>query len=191
MPCRSARYAVTLATLATLATIATASPAAAQLEARGSVGALGLRALTLEFDGNEDTGNLFGIGGELLLNRRWVGVAQAEFLQTSSLAEASESVNSAFALMGGLGVRLGVPGVERMTVDLLGYAGYAQIDYSAVGSDFTDASPQFGVGITPRFALSDRVAITLAVRTLVGSEVGEGSAINRTDVGLGGWVQLF
>ena len=167
---------------------AAAAPVAAQLAASGSIGALGLHSTSLEYDGNSDAGNFVGVGVELLVNRRVVGVAQAEMLQASSLSSAA--VSSGFALMGGLGIRLGVPGLERASVDLMGYGGYAQISYDA-GNTFTDASPQFGVGLTPRLQLTNRLAITLSARVLSGTDAGEGTAINRTDFGIGGWFSVF
>lgn len=167
---------------------AAAAPVAAQLAASGSIGAVGLHATSLEYDGHSDAGNYLGVGVELLVNRRVVGVAQAEMLQASSLSNAA--VKSGFALMGGLGIRLGIPGLERASVDLMGYGGYVQFSYDN-GSTFTDASPQFGFGLTPRLQLTNRLAITLPARVLIGSDVGEGTAINRTDFGIGGWLSVF
>lgn len=176
-------------TACALGLAALGAPLSAQVSADGSVGLLGLRATTLEYDGREDAGNFFGLGGELLLNGRWVGVAQAEFLQASSLSE--DAVNSAFGLMGGLGVRLGIPGLSILTVDVMGYGGYAQLSYNNGNADFTDASPQFGFGLTPRLRITERLAVALPFRVLSGSDVGEGTAINRTDVGVVGWLRLF
>jgi hypothetical protein len=47
-----------------------------------------------------------------------------------------------------LGLRLGMPGLERVSADLMGYGGYAQFSY-ANGTTFTDASAQLGFGLTP------------------------------------------
>ena len=169
---------------------AAAAPAAAQLAASGSVGALGLRATSMEYDGFADAGNFLGAGVELLVNGRLVCVAQAEMLEVSSLSGDGAAVNSGFALTGGLGIRLGIPGLERVSVDLMGYGGYAQLSYDN-GSTFTDASPQFGFGLTPRLQLMNRLAITLSARVLNGADAGEGTAINRTDFGIGGWFRVF
>lgn len=167
---------------------AAAVPVAAQLPVSGSIGVLGIHATSLEYDGNSDAGTFLGLGGELVLIGRVVGVAQAEMLQPSSLS--GDAVESGFALMGGLGIRLGIPGLSRASVDLMGYGGYAQFSYDGVGT-FTDASPQFGIGLRPRLQLTDRLAFTLSARVLRGADVGEGTAINRTDFGIGGWFRVF
>jgi hypothetical protein len=167
---------------------ATAAPVTGQLSASGSIGALGLHASSIEYDGFSDAGNFFGVGGELLVNRRLVGVAQGEMLQASSLS--TSAVSSGFAVMGGLGIRFGIPGIERASVDLMGYGGYAQFSYEG-GGTFTDASPQFGFGLTPRFRLTNRLALTLSARVLSGADAGEGTAIDRTDFGIGGWFRVF
>ncbi len=83
-----------------------------------------------------------------------------------------------------------MPGLERVSADLMGYGGYAQFS-SANGTSFTDASAQLGFGPTPLLQLTHRLAISLSARVLSGLGVGEGTAVNRTDLGIGGWVRLF
>jgi len=51
--------------------------------------------------------------------------------------------------IGSLGYRLQVPSLPRLSLDLLAHAGYAQVMYNNGNADFTDASPQVGVGIAP------------------------------------------
>jgi hypothetical protein len=182
------RTSLVLPLAAALGLLSAAAPVAAQTT--GSIGALGLRATSLEYDGFSNAGDFAGVGAELVVNRRLVGVAQAEMLQVSSLSGEGAALDSGFALMGGLGIRLGLPGHERVSVDLMGYGGYAQLSSDA-GGTFTDASPQFGFGLTPRLQLTNRLAITFSARVLSGADIDEGTAINRTDFGIGGWFRLF
>lgn len=183
--CTIACVTVTLLTLTPVEGMTQEGPKATAMILYGN-------APTLEFGNGSYSGSGIAIAGDLLLGPRWVGRVQADMLQASSLSGPdAERVRGGLAFVGSLGYRLRFPTVPRLSIDLLAHFGYAQVTYNNGNADFTDASPQAGVGIAPHISMSDRFGITFAVRTLKGSAVGEGTAINRTDISVGGRLALF
>lgn len=167
-----------------------AAPTLAQSVVSGSGSVLYTHATTLEYDGYALAGASFSVAGDLVVTDRWVGRVQFDALQPATLTgDDAEHVTGGFALVGSLGVRFAIG--SRVSVDLLGHAGYAQLSYTNNGIDFMDASPQVGAGIAPHIRLTNRLAVTLSLRSLVGSDIGEGTAINRTDIGIGGRLRVF
>lgn len=150
-------------------------------------------ALTLEYDGNSQTGGAFSVAGDIALRGRFVGRAQLDILNPGSLSgDNAENVQSGLAFVGSLGYRWQPAGPSRYSVDILGHAGYSQVTYATTGTtEFTDASPQFGFGVAPHVNFTDRLAVSFQFRFLRGADVGEGTAINRTDIGFGGRLTLF
>ena len=167
------------------------SGAAAQGRISGSLLGLYTHAPTLEYDGRELSGAFYSVGGELVLNDRFVGRAQIDVLSTGSLSgSGAANATGGLGIIGSLGYRLNFSALPALSLDLLGHGGYAQVTYEN-GSEFTDASPQFGFGIAPHLSFGERLALTMSLRILNGADVGEGTAINRTDVGIGGRLTVF
>jgi hypothetical protein len=180
--------------VAAILSVLAAAPAAAGAQGGTSANAMILygQAPTLEFGDDSYSGGGIAIAGDILVADRWVGRVQADLLQASSLdGPDAERVRGGLAFIGSLGYRFRFASLPKLSLDLLGHAGYAQVTYNNGNADFTDASPQVGVGIAPHWAMSDRFGLTFSVRTLQGSAVGEGTAINRTDFGVGGRLALF
>lgn len=178
--------------VAAIALTSAPSVASAQSDLSGSGLILYTAIPTLEFDGDTYSGSATTLAGEVVIQRRWVGRFQIDILQAASLSGPSaDRVQSGLAIIGSLGYRLLIEKMSWLTIDLLGHAGYAQVTYDNGSSEFTDASPQIGVGIAPHVAVTDRLSVTFSARTLMGSAVGEGTAINRTDIGVGAKLTLF
>ena len=185
------RCAASFAALFALALVP-ASVSAQDQAVAGSGLLLYSHAPTIEFDGDSYAGASLSAAGELVLQSRWVGRVQVDILQASSLSGPdAERVTGGLAFIGSLGYRFRLAGLPRFSLDLLGHAGYAQVTYNNGNADFTEASPQFGVGVAPHVAVTERLGVTLSLRMLQGTAVGEGSAINRTDVGVGARLRLF
>jgi hypothetical protein len=168
-------------------------PVAAQAPARvsGAVSGLFTIAPTLEYDGDADSGNYLSLSGELALDSRWVGRMQFDLLNAGSVEGASfGTVESGWAVIGSLGYRLHLGASDKFTLDLLGSGGMAAITITGVNTT-SDASPQFGFTIAPHWQVTEKLAATFSFRVLQGAEVGMGSAINRTDVGVGLRMRLF
>lgn len=191
-PPRPLALALTGVAVAASALALTASPARAQGGASGNAMILYGHAPTLEFGDDSYSGGGIALAADVLVGNRWVGRAQVDLLQASSLdGPDAERVRGGLAFVGSLGYRFTFASLPKLSLDLLGHAGYAQVTYNNGNADFTDASPQVGVGIAPHWALSERFGLSFSVRALQGSAVGEGTAINRTDFGLGGRLALF
>jgi hypothetical protein len=191
---RLRRTALALASVAVAASalVITASAVRAQDGPSGNAMILYGHAPTLEFGDDSYSGGGIVLAADVLVGNRWVGRAQVDLLQASSLdGPDAERVRGGLAFIGSLGYRFRFPTLPKLSLDLLGHAGYAQVTYNNGNADFTDASPQVGIGIAPHWAMSDRFGLTFAVRTLKGSAVGEGTAIHRTDLGIGGRLALF
>jgi hypothetical protein len=184
------KNALAVLVLTAITAVAASSPVGAQ--ASGAVSALVTYAPSLQYDGETSTGVAYSVAGDIALLDRWIGRAQFDLLQASSLEEPlSDRVTGGWALVGSLGRRLGIPGVSRLHLDVLASGGIAMLDYTTGGNDFSDASPQFGVTIAPHVGITDRLDVTFSLRHLQGADVGEGKSITRTDLGFGARLRIF
>lgn len=181
------RAAAAMAALALLPALG-----AAQMNVEGGGMLLYTHAPVLEYDGGSLSGGSISAACDLLFRGRIVARGQVDILNAESLSgDNADAAQSGLALVGSLGYRLSPSRTPRVTIDLLAHVGYAQVTYEAGASELTDASPQFGFGVAPHVALTDRLGLSFQLRYLRGAPVGEGSAINRTDLSLGARLALF
>ncbi|MEM6929695.1 MAG: hypothetical protein AAF602_22335 [Myxococcota bacterium] len=145
----------------------------------------------IAWDGDRYTGVYLGGIAEMSW-KRFVGRGQLDLALPGTFSgPGTFFFDRAGGLVGSLGVRLGVLEEAGFGVDLMASAGGAWLFYEAPPDRFGDGSPQLGFTIAPRWVVVKPVAVTASFRHLVGANVGGGSAITRTDLGLGVMLRVF
>ncbi|MEN0065778.1 MAG: hypothetical protein AAGA48_26805 [Myxococcota bacterium] len=177
---------VALVTLAfALTTVAAAS------DLHGGVGLHITGSPRIAWDGDRFTGGYFGGIAEMSW-KRFVGRGQLDLALPGTFGgPGTFLLDNAGGLVGSLGVRLGVLEQTGVGVDLMASAGGAWLFYDAGPDRFGDGSPQLGFTVAPRWVVAKPIAVTASFRHLAGANVGRGSAISRTDLGLGVMIRVF
>jgi len=165
--------------------------AAAASDLHGGVGLHITGAPRIAWDGDRFTGAFVGGIAEMSW-KRFVGRGQLDLALPNTFGgPGSGLLQSAGALVGSLGVRLGVLDEPGFGVDLMASAGGAWLFYEAPPDRFGDGSPQLGFTVAPRWVVAKPVAVTASLRHLAGANVARGSAITRTDLGVGVMLLVF
>lgn len=144
-------------------------------------------APTLRYGNANETGNLFDVFADLQY-KQVIGRAQYSSVLTGSVD--SGNMESGYGIHGSIGYSL--PVTERLELPLMLTGGAAILTFnngfsgSFAGDIFTDASPQFGVTISPHYRFTDHITAMGALRYLKGFETAEGNkAIDLLNLSVG------
>lgn len=145
-------------------------------------------APTLKVDGISSSGNIWSIFGDLVLNKKYAGRIQYSRLLPGSLSEEFKGiVTSGMAINGSMGIQLNLN--DEVSAMVMGTLGYASIKKNR-GFSSQQQGMQYGITVSPKYYINERVVAHSSIRHLLGSNAQQGNKLGQTDISIGVMILL-